>query len=286
MLIPANLLGILFGLTSGIVWGSGDFTGGYATRRISQYHVLAVSGLSGLVVIVAAAAISRESFPSAEGILWSILGGLSGALGLAVFYPALAMGCSATVAPTTAIVGAGLPVVFSVFTEGLPAPTKLVGFAFAFVGIGLVSRGPTAAGGLSGSVNRRAVLLGCLSGVGFAGWFICMGQVEAGKVFTPLIFARFLTFLTGLLLVLLYRQPVPSLTASPLALLTGVLDAGGNLFYILSKEFTRLDIAAVLASLGPAVTVLLAGIILKEKISQLQGVGVAGCLVAIELITV
>jgi drug/metabolite transporter (DMT)-like permease len=199
------------------------------------------------------------------------------------------MGRSASVAPTTAIVGAGLPVVFSVFTEGLPAPTKLLGFAFAFVGIGLVSRSPTAAGSsgrFTGGLDTRAILLGCLSGVGFAGWFIAMGQVEAGKVFTPLIIARLLTFVTGLVLILLYRQPLPSLTASPLALLTGVLDAGGNLFYILSKEFTRLDIAAVLSSLGPAVTVLLAGVILKEPVSRLQGVGVVVCLIAIALITV
>jgi drug/metabolite transporter (DMT)-like permease len=101
-----------------------------------------------------------------------------------------------------------------------------------------------------------------------------------------LIVARSLTFITGLVLVRLNRLPLLRLAANPTALLAGVLDAGGNVFYILAKQYTRLDIAAVLSSLYPASTVILASIILKEKVSRTQWVGVLICLAAIALISV
>lgn len=277
-----EFLGVFFALTSAVVWGSGDFTGGYATRRSSQYHVLAVSAFSGLVVLIAAAFLWRESFSSLRGILWAGLGGFSGALGIAALYRALSLGHAASIAPTTGVIGAALPVIYGALTEGPPAPTRLVGFGLAFAGIWLVSTGSS--GG--SRVTRQGFILACLAGLGFGGFFIFLGLVDKGKIFTPLIIARCLTFLTGLLLIWLNRLPFPSLTANPPALLAGLLDAGGNLFYILAKQYTRLDIAAVLASLYPASTVLLASIILKEKVSRAQWLGVAICLAAIALITV
>ncbi len=281
MLLPANLLGIIFALTSAFVWGSGDFAGGYATRRSSQFQVLAMSAFSGLVVLIIAVVLWREALPSTRSMLWAMLGGISGALGIAAFYRALSMGHTASIAPTAAVIGAALPVVVSGFTEGLPASTKLLGFGLAFAGIWLVSAGSTR----QGRVSRQGFLLACLAGIGFGGFFIFLGQVDRGKIFTPLIIARSLTLCTGLILIKLKRLPLLSLTSNPPALLAGVLDAGGNLFYILSKQFTRLDIAAVLSSLYPASTVLLASLILKEKVSRSQGVGVLICLVAIVLIT-
>ena len=281
-MLPSNILGILFALTSAIVWGSGDFTGGYATRRSSQYQILAVSALSGLIVLVIAALISRETFPSVRGALWSMLAGASGALGIAAFYRALSIGHNATVAPTAAVIGAIFPVVFNIFTVGFPSTIQMIGFGLAFAGIWLVSTNQSS----DVAVPRQAFVLACLAGIGFGGFFISIGQVDQGKIFTPLIIARSLTFCTGIVLIKLNRQIIPALTANPLALLAGVLDAGGNLFYILAKQFTRLDIAAVLASLYPASTVILAAIILKEKITHLQVIGVLVCLGAIGLITI
>jgi drug/metabolite transporter (DMT)-like permease len=282
MPLSANLLGIILALTSAFVWGAGDFTGGYASRRNSQFHVLAISACSGLVVMIVAAVFWRETFPSMKGIVWSMLGGVSGALGIAALYHALSTGQAASIAPTSAVISAALPVVFGVFTEGLPTPVKLIGFGLALAGIWLVSSTSTAERGLS----RRSLRLACIAGIGFGGFFIFLGQVDPGKIFTPLIIARSLTLCTGVLLVKLNRLPLPSLTSNPLALLAGVLDAGGNLFYILSKQYVRLDIAAVLASLYPASTVLLASIILHEKVSYVQWIGVLICLAAIVFITI
>ncbi len=283
MRMPASSLsGILLALVSAIVWGSGDFSGGYASRRQSQFQVLALAAFSGLVVLIIAALIWHEGFPSPAGMLWAAAAGLSGALGIAAFYRALSIGHNASVAPVAAVIGAAFPVIFSAITEGIPPASKMIGFLLAFAGIWLVSTAPHAVE----KVSRQAFLLACLSGVGFGGFLTCLGQVDPGKIFTPLVVARSLTLLTGLALVKLNRLPLPSLKANPLALLAGLLDAGGNLFYILSRQFTRLDIAAVIASLYPASTAILAALILKEHTSRSQAAGILFCLAAIALITI
>lgn len=279
---PINPLGILFALTSAIVWGGGDFAGGYATRRSSQFQVLASAALSGLVVLILAMVLWRESLPSVRGVVWATLAGFSGALGISAFYRALSMGYTASIAPTTAVIGAALPVVVSAVFSGLPALNEFLGFGLAFLGIWMVS----AAHGNEGRVSPRAMFLACLAGIGFGGFMIFLGQVEHGKIFSPLVIARCLTLLTGLFLIRIKRLPFLPLAANPTALLAGVLDAGGNLFYILAKQYTRLDIAAVLTSLYPASTVLLASILLKEKVTRRQGIGLLVCLAAIGMITI
>ena len=95
-----------------------------------------------------------------------------------------------------------------------------------------------------------------------------------------------LNFIIALVLLWLNRIPFPAPRANPVTLLCGMLDAGGNIFYVLARQFTRLDVAAVLSSLYPASTVLLAALLLKEKISRNQLIGVVICLAAIALITV
>jgi drug/metabolite transporter (DMT)-like permease len=280
--MPLNLLGALMALTSAAVWGSGDFCGGFATRKASQFHVLVLSALSGIGVLVVCAAIWRESLPSNRDLIWAMLGGAAGALGMAALYRALSMGHAAAVAPTSGVIGAALPVVFSLFTQVQPGPERLAGFALAFLGIWLVSR--TAAGG--GRISRQTFLLACLAGTGFGGFFILIAQVEPGKIFLPLIAARSVTFVTALILLWINRMPLPALKGNPVALLAGVLDAGGNVFYVLARQFTRLDVAAVLSSLYPASTVLLASLLLKERVSRSQLAGVAICLAAIALITI
>ena len=293
--ISANLLGVVLALTSAVIWGSGDFTGGYATRRISQFQVLALSAFSGLVVLAAAALVWHESFPSLGSTLWSILAGVSGALGIASLYRALSFGNAASVAPTAAVIGAVLPVVYGISTAGVPQPFTLVGFALAFVGIWLVSDSSTQEAEEANQQFRitaplfRAIdpsfRLALLAGLGFGGFFIFIGLVEPGKIFTPLIIARVFTLLTGLFLMNVNHLPLPPLRTNLPALLAGVFDAGGNLFYILAKQFTRLDTAAVLAAFYPASTVILASIILKQSVSTRQKLGVLFCLSAIALIS-
>ena len=282
MILPANLLGILSAIASALVWGSGDFSGGFASRRSHPLQVLTLSALSGILVLLAGALLLGEALPALPSILWALAAGAVGTIGVASLYRALAVENAASVAPAAAVVGAALPVGFGMLTQGLPDTLQLAGFGLALLGIGLVSRSPGAAGG----VSRRGLGLALLAGLGFAGFFILIARVQPGLVFMPLVFSRSMTFFTALLLLRFSRVALPSLKSNPPALLAGVLDAGGNIFFLLAKQYTRLDVAVILSSLYPAVTVLLAVLLLRQKISRAQGLGVLVCLLAIGLITV
>ncbi|MEI7987805.1 MAG: DMT family transporter [Chloroflexota bacterium] len=282
MLPPVNFLGVVFALVSAVSWGSGDFTGGVAARRSNPFFVLMLSSLSGIVILLICALLWRESFSSLNSVLWAMAAGVSGAFGMAIFYRALSMGHPAQVAPVAAVIGVMLPVGFGIFTDGLPDIVRLVGFAIAMLGIWLVSQSSSQKE--EDRITRLEFILACLAGMGFGGFFTLLAQVEPGKIFMPLVVCRCAAFCTALLVLLISRKPIPSLLSNPLALLAGVLDMGGNLFYLLAKQQTRLDVAVVLASLYPAATVSLACILLKEKLSLNQWLGIGFCLLAIVLI--
>jgi drug/metabolite transporter (DMT)-like permease len=281
VLPPVNFLGVLFALVSAVSWGSGDFTGGVAARRSNPFFVLLLSSLSGIVILLVCALLWRETFSSLNSVLWAAAAGVSGAFGMAIFYRTLSLGHPARVAPVTAVIGVMLPVGFGIFTDGLPGMARLVGFAIAMLGIWLVSQSSSQQ---EGQISRLEFILASLAGMGFGGFFTLLAQVEPGKIFMPLVVCRCAAFCTALLVLLISRKPIPSLLSNPLALFAGVLDMGGNLFYLLAKQQTRLDVAVVLASLYPAATVFLACILLKEKLSLNQWLGIGFCLLAIVLI--
>ena len=273
--------GIFLALAAALFWGGGDFCGGFASRRHSSFQVVALSAFSGVAVLAAAALLRHEAFPALPGLLWALLAGLSGAVGIIALYRALSSGNSAVVAPTAAVIGAVLPVAFTLFTRGAPAMTQLAGFALAFLGIWLVSRTAFVKAGSS----RTEFWLACLAGVTFGGFFIFIAQVGEGKVFTPLILTRSVMLIAALVMLRASHLPLPQVRYSGIGLLAGILDAGGNVFFMLAKEFTRLDTAVIVSSLYPGVTVILTGLLLKEKIGLWQKVGVVLCLLAIVLIT-
>lgn len=273
-------MGILLALTSAIVWGTGDFAGGFATRRGGQFQVLALSALSGIVLLVVLAWATGEAPPSLASSGWAASAGLVGAVGLACLYRGLAIGNAATVAPTAAVVTATLPVVFASLTAGLPKATQIAGFALALAGIWLVAR--TTSSSRSGESGLKlAIIAGC----GFGAFLTLIAQVEPGLVFGPLAVARSLTLVTACLATVVSRQSFPGLFSNPVALLAGMFDAGGNIFYLLARQHTRLDVAAVLSSLYPAATVVLARVISSEPVTRMQWFGAAVCLAAIGLIT-
>jgi drug/metabolite transporter (DMT)-like permease len=263
------------------VWGAGDFCGGLATKRSNQVQVLAVSALSGIAILVLLSLLRHESIPSRTTVAWAAGAGLTGALGIASLYEGLAVGTAAVVAPTAAVMTAVVPVVFGALTMGVPRASQLAGFALAIVGIWLVSRG-------SGKSEMwgTGMRLGLLAGVGFGCFLILIAQVESQAVFAPLAVARVATLATAIGLMLSRGIPAPSLIANPPALLAGVLDAGGNIFYLFARQYVRLDIAAVLSSLYPVTTVMLARIVYNDPMTGPQWLGAGLCLLASALITV
>jgi drug/metabolite transporter (DMT)-like permease len=277
-----HLLGILFALISAATWGGGDFSGGLATRRMSQFQALTAGAVSGLAILLCLALLLGEPIPSPTDILWSALAGVAAAGGLASLYYALAVESSAIVAPTAAVIGATVPVLFGSLFEGLPQATQLLGFLAGLLGIWLITRSASR----TGLGDRQGLWSAITGGISFGGYFILIAQVRPGAVFAPVIVAKIATLLLGLAVLAMRRERLPSLRSVPIALLAGILDAGGNIFYLLAQHSTRLDVAAVLSSMYPAFTVILAYFVLGERISAAQWVGVTLCIVAISLIAI
>jgi drug/metabolite transporter (DMT)-like permease len=272
---------IVFGLASAACWGAGDFCGGLATRRTHVYGVIIASQVVGVIMLIGLALAFREPIPTLAHLAWGGLGGLVGTLGLVAFYRALASGQMGVAAPIGGVVGAATPALLSLFMEGWPGSLKLIGFALALAAVWFVSRTQGAA------VRARELGLPLVAGVFFGGFFICIHRASEIGVFWPLVAAR----LTSLALLTIYtgvtRQPrLPDKAHLPLIALVGVMEVGGNAFYALAARAGRLDVAAVISSLYPAGTVWLAWLILKERITRLQSVGVVAALAAIVLIAV
>jgi drug/metabolite transporter (DMT)-like permease len=278
--MDTNLLGISSALLSALIWGSGDFSGGLAARKLSPFQVLVLTSGIGILLLIILGLAWGEALPAWRDILWAVLAGFAGAFGIAALYRALSLGCAASAAPTSAVITAIVPVLFTALTVGLPGWEKLLGFGLALLGIYLVARSP--AEGTDDS--RKGILLALLAGLGFGTFFVLIAQVSPGRLFFPLVASRSASLSVALVMVLLGRQGLPDPKRNLLALFSGILDTGGNVFYLLATHYTRLDIAAVLSSLYPAATVLLSILILKERVSGWQWLGVASCLAAVALI--
>ena len=262
------------------MWGAGDFCGGLASRRTLLLSVLILAEFTGFLLLVTSAFLVGETFPVPAAFAYSTAAGLSGTIGLGCLYRGLAIGRASVVAPVSAVVGAMIPALFTAYMHGLPGNLKLAGFALAFAAIVLASQSNQKAG------PHNALSFGLLAGLGFGGFFIFMDQASGlHSTFFPLAIARGCPIPIMLLICFIRKLPrVPTVSAIPLVVLTGILDAAGTVFFLLSSTFGRLDVATILASLYPASTVILSRLILREQISPLQKSGVALALIAIVLI--
>lgn len=272
-------LGVLLALASALVWGSGDFCGGRASTRSGPFAVLALAATSGIALLVVMAWVSGEPFAADRSLLWAVAAGVAGSLGIVALYGGLAIGSAATVAPLAAVIAAAIPVAYGALSQGLPRPTQLVGFVVALAGIWLVARSSSAR--VTGGAGARH---GVAAGAGFGAFLILIAQVEVSAVYIPLAAARAMMLVTAVVALTMRRAGFPSLASNPIGLLAGVLDAGGNVLYLLARQHVRLDIAAVLSSLYPVATVALSRALTGERVSVSQWVGAAVCLVAVVLI--
>jgi uncharacterized membrane protein len=235
----------------------------------------------GLVALVIVALATAEPIPPLADLAWGALAGLSGMVGLGFLFRGFAAGRMGIVAPVSAVLTASLPVIFNALTEGLPAPLQLGGFAVALAAIWLISRPEPLAG------RPKGLGMAIMAGLGFAGFFIMLDQVGQGAVFWPLAAGRLASCAVMVAYAIATRRPAP-LRQSPLRLqaLAGMLDVAGNLFFLLAIQSGRLDITAVLGSLYPAVTAILAWLTIKERMTQVQVIAVGAALLAIVLITI
>lgn len=271
---------VLYALAAALSWGVGDFGSGVSARRIGPAYTLLLSFCFGMAVLGGLGLLTGEALPSQKDILISLAAGAVGVVSFFALLHGFTVGRISVVSAVSSMLGAGVPVLFTALTESLPGPVPQFGFGLALFSIWLLSRRHESHTGPSGFG------VAVLAGLGFGVFFTLVGQYEQGSVFWPLVSGR----LVGTALLVAYfglrRQPLqPANPPWGLLALIGVLDALGNLFFVLSTQSGRLDIAAVLVSLYPAVTVLLARYLLKEYLSRLQVLGVLLAIVATVLVS-
>ncbi|HSL46321.1 MAG TPA: DMT family transporter [Anaerolineales bacterium] len=276
------MLSIIYGITSAATWGAADFIGGLASKRTSPYRVLFLAEIAGLIPFTALALLLREPFPSTADILLGAGSSLIGLTGLLFLYQALASGQMTIAAPVSALFAALIPVIFGFFTLGAPSTATMIGFGLAFLAVWFISQTETT----NWRISLRDLRLPLLSGLFFGLYFLVIHRATLNAFFWPLAAARFAGFIAFGLYALIARQPaLPPRDLWWFCSVNGVLDIGGNAFYVLAAQAGRIDVAAVLGALYPASTVLLAWIFLKERITWFQTFGVVLAFIAIVLFT-
>ena len=276
------MLSILYGILSAASWGAADFIGGLASKRTSPYRVLFLAEIAGMVPFTLLALLLREPVPPLTDMLIGAGSSLIGLTGLLFLYRALAVGQMTVTAPVSALFAALIPVIFGFWALGAPSTPTMVGFLLAFAAVWTISQ--------TESVHWRFTLadlrLPLLSGFFFGLYFLTLHRATLNAFFWPLAAARFAGFAAIGLYALVARQPaLPPRDLWWTSIVNGVLDIGGNAFYVLAAQTGRIDVAAVLGALYPASTVLLAWIILKERLTWLQTFGVLLAFIAIVLFT-
>ncbi len=278
------LTAILFGLASALTWGAADFGGGIASKKSTPYAVVFWGDWVGLVAVAVIAIWLNDPLPSWRSIGFTVLSSLCGATGIVMLYIALANGKMSIAAPTSALMAAVIPVVVGFVTVGVPKWLTMAGILLALVSIWLVAR--TEREGRV-RIHWTDVRLPLFAGVLFGLFFIFMHQATIESVLWPAVILRFSSAILLAVIAVLTRSSlsVPREQWGLIAFI-GIFDVAGNVFYILSAQTGRMDIAAVIGSLYPGTTVALAWMLLKEKISASQLAGIALALMAIVMISV
>jgi drug/metabolite transporter (DMT)-like permease len=238
-------------------------------RRAPVLGVVLVSQLVGMVMALVLGIIRGETMPLPADIPWSLAGGVTGAVGIVALYRGLAIGRMGIVAPVTGVLAAAIPVVFGVVLQGLPTALVVIGIALAIVAVVLVSRvddGRTGPSGL-GLALVAGVAIGCFG--------VAISRISDGHAFGPLTIIRATEAAVIVAIVLVGRQAwrfdrrlLPAMTG------VGVLDMAGNAAFILAVQAGSLAVAAVLSSLYPVTTVVLASLVLHERVTRSHAIGI------------
>ncbi|HLA87542.1 MAG TPA: GRP family sugar transporter [Anaerolineales bacterium] len=283
------MLSILFGLGAALGWGAGDFTGGLASRKTGAYRTVFYGEVIGIFILFFVIMAFGEPIPNRRAWLFAMLAGALGTMGLILLYHSMTLGLMSIAAPVSALLAAALPVVVGIFREGLPEWMTFIGFGFALFAVWMISQGE---GGITDTLrvsHLSDLKLPLLAGIGFGSYFVFMHEAtNTGSTIWPMIASRS----GGLILITVYMLTTRSTwkvadpSAWPIIALNGTLDISGNVFFILASQSGRLDVAAVLSSLFPGATVMLAWIFLKERLSRNQWIGIGSALTAIVLMTI
>lgn len=279
----------ILSLLSAAFYGAADFTGGFASRRASMFTVVTISQSAGLLTLVLAMPFLGPASPHVADLAWGAGAGVAGAFGVGLLYRALAIGTMGVVAPTTSVAAVVIPVLASLLRrERLPA---LVGAGIVLAVVAIVLLGqesehpdhpaprPPQYGLPSGMWHALA------SGVAIGFFFLLLANTTPEAGLWPLVAAKCAGIPWFAALVLATRQSFRLRGGLAWVVIGGgVLDMLANVLYLLATRYGSLPVAVTLSSLYPASTVLLARVVLRERLSRLQMIGMVGALVAVLLI--
>lgn len=285
-------------LAAAFTWGAGDFSGGMAVKAAgntldSALRVVMLAHATSLAVLLAIVFLTHRPIPHGWPLAWGLIAGLVGGISLSAFYMALARGTMGPSAAVSGLLAAAIPALVSSFLEGAPGGLRLAGFALAALAIWAIAATDVAD-------PPGTMALAVIGGLGFGVYFVALRLTNPLGIFEPLALARTGSFTTSAFLWLLVRSRSKSASVKPSpsqaparfsrravawAMGIALFDTGGNLLYVIATRMGRLDIAAVLASLYPAGTILLAALLLHERLTRKQLAGMALAVVAVIMIT-
>jgi uncharacterized membrane protein len=290
VLSPTQIAPAAFSVAAVFLWGSSDFAGGYGSRRANAFVLTAFSHVAAFALMFAIALGVHGAFPSRASILWALAAGALGGFSLAIFYRALAEGQMGIVAPIGALLGAAIPTLVDIAVEGAPSRWTIGGFVLAILAIWLITRPEPSNGNETNGNEKEAsarpagVGMAALSGVGFAGFYLCIHHATGSPVWIAAM-SRIGSFTATAVAVAVIRAPLAlDRPRATLGALAGFLDVVASALFISASQRGRLDEAVVITSLYPAVTVLLARLFLKEHFSRWRFVGMLAALAAVPLI--
>jgi drug/metabolite transporter (DMT)-like permease len=292
MLVHGNAL---LALAAAVLWGGGDFSGGMSVKQAggtmgAALRVILLSHAVSLGILLAVVWWRGDAFPRGAPLVWGLVAGATAGVALACFYVALSRGAMGASAALSGLLAAAIPAAVSAGAEGSPGMLQLAGFVVAGMAIWLIAAGPNPE---AKPADRGTVWLAVAAGVGFGVYFVALKFAGSAGLIWPLATARMgslavCSLLVGGMALTAKADEVRfRLTRGVVAWALGavLLDTSGNLLFIAATRAGRLDVAAVLASLYPASTILLAAWTLHERPTRRQGLGMAVAAAAVVMIT-
>lgn len=275
---------VLFSVAAALVYGLSDFVGGVLSRSLSPWTIAFTAQLGGAGAIIVIGLLT-DGTPQPSDAGWALVAGLGNGVGTAFLYRGLAAGRMGVVAPISGVGAALVPLVVGLVTGERPGSWAWAGIVAALPAIWLVAREPVPVASRQARGTALGVVDGVLAGLGFGVLFAALGQIPESSGFLPLALNQVIgTIVVALLATAMGQTFWPREKVAVLGLIPGLLGASATVLFLVATQSGLLTIAAVISSLYPAFTVLLAAAVLRERIHRAQGVGLTLCALAVALI--
>jgi drug/metabolite transporter (DMT)-like permease len=272
-------------IASALLVGGADFIGGFLSRTVSPVRVAALAQAIGLLLALPAALVVDADRVTGADAVWSATSGIAVGLGLVLFYTAMTRAMISLVAPVAAVTGAVVPVVYALASGERPGAAAMVGIVLAVIAIGLVSLAPDGSPAAAGA-RLGALPLAFAAGLLFGLFYVCLARVHEDAGMWPVAISRVSSTAVVIVLALAVTRGVAVARGmAPRIALIGVLEVGAAVTVLLALHRGPVSVASVLASLYPVTTMLLAALVLHERLRGLQLAGVGLALVAVALVS-